>query len=410
MKPRLPGMLVPLIAAKSKSLVGYLDYRREDLSNTQARLSGRYSIRPVLDFERFKARAVIDWITLRVTLDRNTQFQWLQREIEPIGGRRSYVENVDGDNTASSNCFDIRFQEPEIATVLKSIAAVRAKFGLALEPSVRGIEISVDFIPKTPDDLLRARMVRVLMNHLQVRPDVTTNVRDRPRTVWGRGPDFTQRLLYDSRHLTPAENEQFLLETDRDRAPNVDGTLEVGEKEASVRWRVMDKVIDTQNISAGTFVLLDEKSKRARVEVTLAHPETENIGIGSLNDLRTFSFTKLQGKYFQFALPTFAAEPVRASKRQALAAASNPERAAKFSKTGVIGLKAMDATRDDARRNLRRRVMHHIHASGLRMSVLNRNAQGATSTFVAFEDLNQRVRVALRNLGKRVGDGFSSAP
>ncbi len=403
-------MLIPLIAAKSKSLVGYLDYRREDLSNTQARLSGRYSIRPVLDFEQFKTRAVIDWITLRVTLDRNTQFQWLQREMESIVSRRSYVENVDGDKTASSKCFDIRFQEPEIATVLKSIAAVRAKFGLALEPSVRGIEISVDFTPKTPDDLLRARMVRVLMNHLQVRPDVTTNVRDRPRTVWGRGPNFTQRLLYDSRHLTPAENEQFLLETDRDRAPNVDGTLEVGEKDASVRWRVMDKVIDTQNISAGTFVLLDEKSKRARVEVTLAHPETENIGIGSLSDLRTFSFTKLQGKYFQFALPTFVAEPVRASKRQALAAASNPERAAKFSKTGVIGLKAMDTTRDDARRNLRSRVMRHIHARGLRMSVLNRNAKGATSTFVAFEDLNQRARVALRNLGKRVSDGFSSAP
>ena len=410
MNSRMPGITIPLIAAKTSTIIGYLDYCREKLSNTQARLTGRYALRPMLDFEQFKASAVIDWITLRVSLNRNTQFQWLQREIEPIIGRPSYIENIDGDENNSSSRFDIKFQEPEISTLLRAIAAIETKFGLKLEPSVQGIEISIDFYPKTPDDLQRARIVRTLMNYLHVRSDVVSNFRDRPRTVWGRGEGYTQRLLYNSKYLTDTENNRFLLETDRDRAPYTDGTLEVGEKEADIRWRVMDKVIDSQNISAGTFVQLDDKFKRARIEVTLSRPEIERIGVNSLNDLRTLSFTKLQGLYFQFALPTFVNEPLKGSKKEVLAAASNPERASKFSKTGVMGLKAMDSVRSKAKLVVRRKALSDIHARGLRLSALNRNAKGVSATFVAFEELNKRVRIALRNLGKRVVDDFSSAP
>lgn len=407
MNSHTPDLHIPLIAAKTPTLVGYLDYRRVELSKKQKRFDGRYALRPVIDLKQFTSRAVIDWITIGVLLNRPTQFQWVQKELESIVGRALFVANIFGDATASSDGFDIRFQEPEISIVLKAMDALRAKFGLALDPIVRGIEISVDFTPKTPSDLERARMVRVLMNHIQVSGDVISDVRDRPRTVWGRGEGKTNRLLYDSRHLTSEQNKRFLIETDRDRAPYTDGTLELGEKTAPVTWRVMDKIIDRQNIAAGTFMPLDDKSKRARIEVTLDRPELKALGITSLDDLKTLNFTRLQGRYFQFVLPTFVSQANRKTGvGKAIATASNPDRTSKFKRTGVIGLKAMDEVRAEQWLQRRRTNLPDIHERGLRLSPVNRIAKGAAGTFVAYDELNDRVRIALRNLGQRVGADF----
>lgn len=407
MNSHTPDMHVPLIAAKIPALVGYLDYRRVELSKKQKRFDGRYALRPVIDLKQFTSRAVIDWITIGVLLNRHTQFQWVQKELENNIGQTPYVKNMFGEPNASSDGFDIRFQEPEISVVLKAMDALRAKFGLALDPIVRSIEISVDFTPKTPNDLERARMVRVLMNHIQVNGDVISDVRDRPRTVWGRDDGKTNRLLYDSRHLTCEKNKRFLVETDRDRAPHTDGTLEIGEKNAPVTWRVMDKIIDRQNRAAGTFIPLDDKSKRARIEVTLDRPEVAAMGITYLDDLRTLNFTRLQGRYFQFVLPTFVSQANRKTGvGKVIATASNPERSSKFTRTGVIGLKAMDEVRAEEWLKMKRTILPDIHERGLRLSPDNRIAKGAAGTFVAYDDLNERVRIALRNLGQRVGADF----
>ncbi|MGB3815996.1 MAG: hypothetical protein WA950_22475 [Shinella sp.] len=363
----------------------------------------------MIDLKQFTSRAVIDWITIGVLLNCNTQFQWLQRELKSVIGRAPYVENIFGDKNASSNGFDIRFQEPEISIVLKAMAAIHAKFGLGLDPIVRSVEISVDFTPKTPNDLARARMARVLMNHLQVNEDVISKVRDRPRTVWGREEGKTNRLLYDSQPLNSEENKRFLIETDWDRAPYTDGTLEVGEKNALVTWRVMDKILDRQNIAAGTFISLDDISKRVRIEVTLDRPKVKALGITYLDDLRGLNFTRLQGRYFQFMLPTFINyASQKTGKRKAIAAASNPERASKFFKTGVIGLKAMDEVRAERWLQMRRTILPDIHERGLRLSPIDRTAKGVAGTFVAYDELNDRVRIALRNLGSRVGADFLS--
>lgn len=223
----------------------------------------------------------------------------------------------------------------------------------------------------------------------------------------GPGEGKTNRLLYDSRHLTNDENKRFLMETDRDRAPYTDGTLEVGEENAQVTWRVMDKIIDRQNVAAGTFMPLDDKSKRARVEVTLDRPELEALGIRYLNDLKALSFTQLQGRYFQFALPTFVSQASRKTGiGKFIAAARNPERAAKFFKTGVMGLKAMDEVCAERWLRTRRTILPDIHERGLRLSPIDRTAMGAAGTFVAYDELNDRVRIALRNLGSRVGANF----
>ncbi|WP_047454274.1 hypothetical protein [Rhizobium rhizogenes] len=404
-----PVLSIPLMAKKVPALVGHLDYQRVELSNKQKRLAGRYTLRPEIDLGRFTTRAVIDWLAIGVLLEKPTQFQWIQREIEGLLGRTPFVENIFGGRNDSSVGFDVRFQEPDIPTVLEAVAAIDAKFGLGMEPIVRSIEISVDFTPRVPSDLERARIVRVLTNHILVEPDVISNIRSRPRTVWGRGEDKVMRLLYDSGLLTPEENKQFLIATDRDRAPFTDGTFELGAREAEARWRVMDKIVDQQNVQAGTFLALDDKSKRARIEVTIDRPEVAALGVTFLSDLKKLNFTRLQGRYFQFFLPTFSRQAeLNPGVRSAITVWRDRQRTLKFIKTGNVGLKAMDEALAEQRIELKRQALPGIHKRGLRLPNVDRIATGAAGSFAAYDEMNDRVRVSLRNLGKRVAAGFGS--
>ncbi|NOV15434.1 hypothetical protein E5S70_04905 [Ensifer adhaerens] len=404
-----PALTVPLMARKVPALIGHLNYQRAELFNKQRRLAGRFALRPIIDLSGFKTRAVIDWLTLGILLERPTQFWWIQTEISRLLGRTPFVVNTLGKERGASVGFDVTFQEPDIPKLLKAVAAIGAKFGLGMEPVVRSIEISVDFRPIVASGLERAKIARVLMNHLLVEPDVTSNLRDRPRTVWGRDEHSVMRLIYDSKHLTGEENKRFLIETDRDRAPFTDGTFELGAKEAEVRWRVMDKIIDRQNVRAGTFIALDAKSKRARIEVTLDRPEVADLGITFLSDLGDLNFSKLQGRYFRFFLPTFSRQAeLHQGAKSALCVWRDRQRALKFSKTGSIGLRAMDEAFAEQWTELKRQALRDMHERGLRLQRTDRTGVGSAGSFIAYEDLNERVLTALRNLGKRVAVGFGS--
>ncbi len=265
----LPAFSVPLVAKKTAKLVGKLDYHRVELPNKQRRLAGRYALRPDVDLSKFETRAVIDWLQLGFLLSRKTQFQWVQREAESVLGTKPWVvSGSEGPNNASLT-FDVRIQEPEIAEALMLVRRLEAKFGLDMDPVVRAIEVSVDFRPATPNEIERAKMLVTLTNHLMVKRDIISHTMDRPRYITARGPDGVTSALYHSRHLSDEQNNHFLFSSDRDRAPSIDSTYALGAKGADVRWGVMDKVLDSQNPNAGTFVNLDEASKRVRIEVTL---------------------------------------------------------------------------------------------------------------------------------------------
>lgn len=402
-----PALSIPLMAVKIPTLVGHLDYRRLELSKKQKRFAERYALIPDIDLNSFKTRAVIDWIRIAVLLEKTTQFQWIQRAIEPVIGRVPHIDNWSKDKNASSERFSITFQEPDIAKLYEAMAALEVKFGLAMDPVVHGIEVSVDFTPRTPSDLDRAKMTRVLCNHLLVRRDVMSDLRDRPRTVWGEGAGKTTRLLYDSARLTKTESNEFLISPDRDRAPFTDGTLEVGAREADVRWRVMDKVKDRQNRRTGTFLALDDKSKRARIEVTLDRPEMEALGVTYLDDLKTLNFTELQGRYFRFFLPTFSQRAeLLSGARSAMEVWRDRQRSIKFTKTGVIGLKTMDDGLAEQKKGTQRAALPDLHRRGLRVPRIERVSIGEAGSFVAYEEMNKRVLTTLRNLGKRVADDF----
>jgi hypothetical protein len=59
--------------------------------NTQARLRGRLTLEPQIDFNAYTTGAVIDWVDLVFRTVRPTQWRWIFAELEKAIGTRSFV-------------------------------------------------------------------------------------------------------------------------------------------------------------------------------------------------------------------------------------------------------------------------------------------------------------------------------
>ena len=406
---------VPYFTIKTKSDPGELIFRRRPMANSQARLAGRYALEPDIDLKAFSCRAVIDWIVICFWLGRKTQVQWLKRDVDSALGTNCHVDIHDEEPGGVSDKFDVTIQEPDLRKIRALCNAIEAKYGSEILPAVRAIEISVDFKPKDPDDAARAKLYTTLTRHFWTDRDVISDPYDRPRFSWGDRPSWDQgkrsptgHVLKHGSKLPKHINEHFLISTKYDRAPFVDANHYVGAKDADVRWRIMDKVVDRQNRSAGTFVRLDDADKRVRVEVTLDRPAVERLGVTFFVDLPELHFARLQKSFFTFMLPTFhgigkAGRPLGA----AINTWHDQHRIQKFLKTGVIGLKAMDDARERLVKKLRRQERGRMVANGLKMQRPSRVGAQKAGTFLAYDDLNDRVSDALGELGRRVRAAFS---
>jgi len=397
---------VNLIAIKSGSLLGSLTYRHASLANCQKRLADRYALEPEIDLQGYTCRAVIDWISIRLRLQAETQHQWLQRIVAPFLGRKAHIDALDERPGGVSDHFELRIQEPDILAVRRICRAINEKYALQAQPIVDAIEISIDFTPKEPDDVARAKLLTVLVRHFQPSRDVMSNRLDRPRFTFGRGAGMTVGVL--GHRTTAGDTDHFLISTAMDRQPYVDATYYVGAEDAGMRWRVMDKVLDRQNHEAGTRLELDDAKKRTRIEVTLDRSEITALGVNYLNDLAQFPFSRLQNRAFKFMLPSFH-DParLRASWRTAIKVSRDQERMQKFLNAGVIGVMAMDGALGHQVKALRKRSKGDFAERGLKLKLPPRVGKGSSGTFVAYEALNARIGVALRHLGERVATAFS---
>lgn len=396
------NLTIPLIAIKAASRLGHLGYRRVDLGNTQKRLVGRYALEPEISLEDFTCRAVIDWIRIRFCLCRETQRQWLQHELEKVLGRKPYVSALNPKPGGLSDTFDVTLQEPQAPELRDIPRAINEKYKLMLPELVEEIEFSVDFTPKQPDDVLRAKFYTALTRHFFTDADILSEDRDRPRFAWGQETPFREFVIA-ARPGDSRANEHFLRSAEGDHSPHVDATYYVGAKEAHRRWRVMDKVVDRQNKSAGTSLQLDEFSKRVRIEVTLDRAELRELGVTHIEDFRELSFSGLQGRYFRFVLPTFRKAASKApSARLAFQLRRDQERWLKFRNAGAIGLRAMDDALERQVKTLRRAIQKDVQARGLKLKPLERVGGGKFGSFVSYDTLNRRVETALRHLGERV--------
>lgn len=395
---------VPLFAIKTKTDLGELAYKRKPMGNSQARLAGRYALEPEIALDEFVCRAVIDWITIGVWFERETQFQWVQRDVEAALGTRCFIRALDEKPGSVSDKFDIKVQEPNLRSVRQLCTELGSKYGQELLPWVRAMEISVDFRPRRPDDKSRAKLYTALTRHFWTDRDMISNPVRRPRFVHGTGRGEIGHILAYSPFRPQYVNEHHLISTGHDRSPFADSTYYVGAKHDDVRWRIMDKVVDRQNREAGTAVELDDAQKRVRVEVTLDRPEVEALGITYVDDLQRLCFSRLQKKFFTFMLPTF--QGVRRGRESAIQSWKDRQRGEKFLKAGVLGLKAMDDEQERQMKKMRRRSQRRLSQLGLKLKPQPRVGDGRSGTFLAYKEMNERIGVALRHLGERVAGDF----
>ncbi|QDC02311.1 hypothetical protein [Mesorhizobium sp. 8] len=406
---------VPYFTIKTKSDPGELVFWRRPTGKKQARLAGRYALEPDIDLKAFSCNAVIDWIVVCFWLGRKTQVQWLKRDVDSALRTNCHVDIHDEEPGGVSDKFDVRIQEPNLRKIRALCDALEVKFGLEIMPIVRAIEVSVDFKPKEPDDAARAKLYSALTRHFWTDRDVISRLYDRPRFTWGTKAEAAaekkkkhDQVLMHFPNEEPCVNEHFLISTKHDRAPFVDANYYVGAKDADVRWRIMDKVVDRQNRSAGTSVRLDEADKRVRVEVTLDRPAVEQLGVTFLEDLPRMFSARLQGKFFKFMFPTFLdVGKTGRSRDAAIKLWHDQQRIQKFLKTGVIGLKAMDDARERQARRLRKRERGRLVSKELKMKLPPRIGTQKAGTFLAYDELNGRVSDALGELERRVGAAFS---
>ncbi len=384
---------VPLRYFKSNHEPVILRYHQTALSRSQARLVGRDVLVPDLDLDAFSCSAVIDWIQLDLQLKSITQHRFLADAFLGFG-RRPYIEPIDAGAGQESSHFEVKVQEPDLLKLQRILAAIDRRYGLIAVPVVIGMEVSVDFTPKTPSDENRARMVGVLFRHLAPELQVFTSRTSMPRFAWGNDHRWLliQKSGRGSDPFTFAVNDTV-------NSPGADTTIYFGDKDSASMVRVMDKVVDRQNRHAETHEVLALKDRRCRVEVTLKQSKLAALGIRHIADVSRFKFATLQGTYFQFKLATVrrldgGAGPLLLYRER--------QRVKKFLHTGISGLAKMDQMLLE--QNALTRPLHRrsLAVKGKRLSGRARTGSGPYGTAVAFEQLCKSVQYALANLSRKL--------
>jgi hypothetical protein len=376
-----------------------LNYIEEPLTGKkQARFKNRVLLQPEIELNDYTCSAVVDWIRMTYLTTKPTQWKWIQREIEKATCRRLHVDGTKLFNETQYREFEVTIQEPSLKLLRVAEEAVSGRWGLDSEPEIVGLEISVDFRPKSPSDELLAKMFGVLVrSHLPSR-DVIANLRDRPRFTWrtATGETRTRHVLaYD--RVKPERNDELLQHSKGDAPPRTGSTFYAGERDSHCSWRIMTKVLDQQNLAAGTRLELPEDRHRVRIEVTLGREELRAIGIVSVPDLMSYRFQTFQGRFFNFRLPTFTDLDNLRGRTKLLSEHLENERRKKFLNAGVVGLNAMDEARSRQGRASRPSVRRNL---GRPLAPPRRTGVGRNLTLASYDALTRKVIYALRHLGE----------
>ena len=335
--------------------------------------------------------------------------------------RRCHIVAVDVAPGSVADRFVVRIQEPAPLAILLDLAErLQTKFGFTTAPVITGIEISIDAYPKTPNDKERARLLIAMQCTILTKRDIWTEQNSRPRTVYKKTNALSdQTNVTETEPAKPQVSMHYLaplcdgtrasitdgLRPDRYLPPALDGTMYLGAKADGMMIRLMDKIIDEQKPD-GSHTVLPTDRKRVRVEVTLQGQELTRLGLTDLASLETFSFSKLQGDYFQFKLPSFENGSRTVTSAACIAHNMQEEkRKAVFRKSGIMGLMYMDAKRRAWRALELPTIKSNCRAMGMKMKG-SRVGTGITQTLVSYEAMNQKMALALRDLGHREARAF----
>lgn len=380
-----------------------LAFTNDMIALSQARFSGRTMLTPAINLNDYAFKAVIDWIEFQVTFVRITQFRYVQDVLRGILGIKCWVTVVNPGAGAVSDTFIVKIQEPKSGQDVCDLAeALFEHFGKAQDATISTIEVSLDAKPRRPSDISRMLAVGVMQKSIFTTRDIWTRPKSRPRSIKGKAKvkedGDIRKLLVEGRRCKEREG---YLRPEHHIAPWIDATMYLGAEDDDVMIRIMDKVVDRQNPEEETYVALTDTEKRARIEVTLKGGELHALGLHKVSDLKGFAFSKLQGRYFQFKLPTFRTASYEAKPSLRFVKNETERRRAEiFLKTGVVGLFARDIAFRELRGSVAADLRKLCVARGRPFS-LRQKGSGDSGLFVAYDDLNRLAAKALRQLGER---------
>lgn len=393
-------LIIPLHYSHDPTPASHLRFLDEAVIARQSRFRNRRVLRPAIELDSYRCRAVIDFVEVEIHTIRPTGVTAVRNwVVDGVKSESVFCRNLDGTKN-SAKVFSARIQEPTSKMLSKVERAIEHnRAGLAQPASIRTIEVSVDIYARSGKQEDRARMVGLLhRTYLPVMDTWTT--RATPRFVVG-DPSATTHLI---KHLP---KDQGVYPEQVPPGPPLESTMYFGERYGSWMVSVQNKVGDQRN--AGTMRVLAEREKRARIEVTLGGPELRKLGLISLSGLSRFRFAKLQGRFFHFALPTFLDKPVL-PQHTAVAAEVNRTDRECFCHGGVVCLERWRRLKEQwLSTKPKKPIRTHSHLQQLRQNVRalgkgisdRRAGNGRCGTSISYRELNEMVSSALRDLDRR---------
>ncbi len=381
-------------------------------------LAGRTVLKPRIDLSRYQAKAVIDWIKIRLATPGRHQAVNMHRTVNRMLGRQGgatsvYVSGPHDEERHHGNQFCLKFQDPaprSFKALLHEIAEYYDADTNSIEDlPIAGIEISVDFyVRKSLElndddrDLCRWQMVELLRRHLRPEAVLTEEDYCRPRTFGSehensgatfvlktRGSIVSGDLVRHFHRLGVDERHRPALQRAAHNQPPVDHTYWVGARDFLVALRSMDKITDRRDPKTGDAIQLAPDDCRARLEVTLQGTSDIVGGHGAVDlttvgDLFGFKFQGIRKPLFEFFLPTLGAPcetdslpfPVQVTEQEV------------FKRSGVYGLD-----------RLHRAIEAVNHAAYERGEIPDEPVRlRKKGRLMSYEELNRRFDTALKGL------------
>lgn len=245
------------------------------------------------DRKSFKVSAGIDWLDIKVSLSKRTQYRFIQDELHKLTGLKLWVEPCGlriskltscelrpGNNikpwvkpmiSNTNDVFRIRFRDllvkhcGKLETALKSL---QNRFPFVHEPQIVGVEVFCDFRHKQRS----VSATRAMTYRLQT--SLFSNG-TRPRQF--NPTSWKNVYLFPGTRITPYRN------------------FRTGNKWDNISWQVYHKRTDN-----GQKLPVEEQ--RARVEVTLKGAALTHYSLHRLSDMQRFRFETLT-HLFKFRKP-----------------------------------------------------------------------------------------------------------
>ncbi|SIR19241.1 hypothetical protein SAMN05880582_107190 [Rhizobium sp. RU20A] len=382
-----------------------LEYVEETLRGSQRRLLGRTVVRPLIELGAYRWASVVDWIDVEFELGRPSQHWHLNDRIEALTGRKEYPEALDVGPGGTATRYRLRVQEPDFGQLRGVLTDIRSEYGFAAPALVVGIEVCIDAYPLRPSEEARARLHGVLVRHFFPTTSFLKEPEQWPRAFPGRRRGRKIDYIVARREGDPEGDFMARMTPGHDRPPFYDATVYVGRKDDPLAsWRIQNKVIDKQNLKAGTQQILSEAEKRIRIEVSLGPEGCRKAGLGTFDALGAFRFTRMQKMFFQFMKPTFAAKRIKSRETfmPAIRNAVDDLGRQRFLNAGVLGVQIREDARDEMARLHRPRLRNWHLKRGSGIPGRSRTGAGAYGRLVAYQELARAVERALAGLQRRI--------